>query len=130
MQLEVITPIGTLLKEPVIRIVAEAPGGSFGILPRHADFVSLLAPSILTYETEAGSERYVGINSGTLVKCGDEVLVSVLSAVTSDRLEELGQRVAREFHVLMDEEREARSALARLEAGMARRFLELERKRG
>lgn len=130
MRLKVITPTGTVLNEEVTRIVAEGPDGAFGMLPRHADHVSLLSPGILTYETQGGTERYVGIDSGTLVKCAVEVLVSVLGAVKSDRLEGLGQRVAREFSVQDEEEREARSALARLEAGFVRGFLDLERGRG
>jgi F-type H+-transporting ATPase subunit epsilon len=128
MRLRVITPLDTVLETEVARLVAEAPNGSFGMLPRHADFVSLLVPGILTYETEDGTEHYLGVNSGTLVKCGGEVLVSVLGAVQSDRLEELGGLVAREFRVQDEEEREARSALTRLEAGVLRRFSELGRK--
>ena len=126
MRLEVITPVEVVLDIEVTRIVAEAPGGAFGMLPRHAGFVTLLVPGILTYETDAGRERYVGINSGTLVKCGGEVLVSVLGAVLSDRLETLARRVAEDFKTQDDEERQARSALARLEAGMVRHFQKLE----
>ena len=130
MRLRVITPQRTVLDTEATRIVAEAPDGAFGMLPRHADYVSLLAPGILTYETDDGAEHYVGVNSGTLVKCGAEVLVSVMGAVKSDRLETLGARVAQEFRAEDEEERSARSALTRLEAGMLRRFLELERDGG
>lgn len=129
MRLKVVTPLEIVLDREVIRIVAEAPDGSFGMLPRHADYVSLLAPGILTYETEAGIERYLGVNSGTLVKCGEEVLISVMNAIGSDRLEDLGRRVADEFKAQDEEERTARSALARLEAGMVRGFFDLERER-
>jgi len=126
MRLELITPAEVILDIKVRRIVAEAPDGAFGMLPRHADFVTLLVPGILTYETEDGREGYVGIDSGTLVKCGRVVLVSVLGAVLSDRLEELAQRVAQDFKAQDEEERQARSALARLEAGMVRHFQKLE----
>ncbi|WP_306734203.1 F0F1 ATP synthase subunit epsilon [Marimonas arenosa] len=126
MRLEVITPVEVILDIEATRIVADAPNGAFGMLPRHADFVTLLVPGILTYETEDGREGYVGINSGTLVKCGSEVLVSVLGAVLSDRLEDLAQRVVEDFKTQDEEERQARSALARLEAGMVRHFQKLE----
>lgn len=130
MRLKIVTPLDTVLDTEAVRLVAEAPEGSFGMLPRHADFVSLLAPGILTYETGDGTEHFVGVNSGTLVKCGDEVLVSVLGAVQTDQLEELGDLVEREFRVQDEEERDARAALTRLEAGVLRRFLELEREGG
>ena len=126
MRLRVITPIEVVLDQRVSRVVAEAPDGAFGMLPRHADYVSLLVPGILTYETEEGCERYIGVNSGTLVKCGTQVLVSAMGAVQSDRLEDLVLRVAEDFKAQDEEEREARSALARLEAGMVRHFQKLE----
>lgn len=127
MRLKVITPVKTVLDCDVVRIVAEAPNGSFGMLPQHIDYVSSLVPGILTYETEGGDERFLGVNAGTLVKCGSQVLVSVLGAIVSTRLEELEPRVVAEFRVIDEEERAARSALARLEAGMVRRFFDLER---
>lgn len=130
MRLKVITPVKTVLDCAVLRIVAEAPDGCFGMLPRHIDFVSSLVPGILTYETKDGVERFLGVNTGTLVKCGSEVLVSVLGAIASDRLEQLESRVAAEFRTIDEEERAARSAMARLEAGMVRRFLDLERETG
>ncbi len=63
------------------------------------------------------------------MKCGPEVLVSTRHAVPGDDLATL-RRTVRERYVELDErERSARSALARLEAGVVRRFNEL-RERG
>jgi F-type H+-transporting ATPase subunit epsilon len=89
MRLEVITPMAVCVDRPVRRIVAEAPDGHFGMLPGHVDFVTELVPGILLYETEEGTERFVAVNSGTLVKCGDEVRVAVRGAVEGDDLSEL-----------------------------------------
>lgn len=110
---------------PVRRIVAEGPEGRFGMLPGHIDFVSALVPGILLYETEDGSERFVAVNSGTLVKCSDEVRVAVRGAVEGDDLGALRKRVEAEFRQHDEEERDARAALARLEAGVVRRFRDL-----
>jgi len=125
MQLRVITPMAVRLDLPVRRIVAEAPDGSFGILPGHIDFVSELAPGILLYETEEGAERFVAINSGTLVKCGAQVRVAVRGAFEGDDLSELRARVEADFRRSDEDERASRAALARLEAGMIRRFRDL-----
>lgn len=125
MRLEVITPMAICVDRPVRRIVAEAPDGHFGILPGHIDFVSELVPGILLYETMEGAERFVAVNSGTLVKAGDEVRVAVRGAVDGDDLMELRARVEAEFRQRDEDEREARAALARLEAGMIRRFSKL-----
>jgi len=126
MRLRVILPDRVRLDAEVRRIVAEAPDGSFGILPRHIDFVSELAPGILVYEDVAGVEHYAGIRAGTLVKVGDMVLVSTTNAVVGDDLDTVQRRAVAAFRRAEEGERAARSALARLEAQMVRRFLELE----
>lgn len=125
MRLKVITPMSLCVDRPVQRIVAEAPDGHFGMLPSHVDFVAELVPGILLYETEDGVERFVAVNSGTLVKCGDEVRVAVHGAIEGDDLPELRARVEADFRRRDDDERAARAALARLEASMIRRFREL-----
>lgn len=125
MRLEVITPMAVCVDRPVRRIVAEGPDGRFGMWRGHIDFISALVPSILLYETEDGAERFVAVNSGTLVKCGDEVRVAVRGAVEGDDLGELRERVEAEFRQHDEEERDARAALARLEASMVRRFRDL-----
>jgi F-type H+-transporting ATPase subunit epsilon len=125
MRLEVITPMAICVDRPVRRIVAEAPDGLFGMLPGHIDFVSELVPGILLYETMEGAERFVAVNSGTLVKAGDEVRVAVRGAVDGDDLLDLRARVEADFRQRDEDEREARAALARLEAGMIRRFSKL-----
>jgi F-type H+-transporting ATPase subunit epsilon len=96
------------------------------MLPGHIDFVSELVPGILLYQTEEGAERFVAVNSGTLVKCDDEVRVAVRGAVEGDDLGALRKRVEADFRKHDEEEREARAALARLEASMIRRFRDLE----
>lgn len=125
MRLEVVTPMAVCVDRPVRRIVAEGPDGHFGMLPGHVDYVSDLTPGILLYETDDGAERFVAVNSGTLVKCGDTVRVAVRGAVEGDDLAALRARVEAEFRQHDEEERDARAALARLEAGMIRRFRDL-----
>lgn len=126
MRLEVIVPSQVILDKTVSRIVAEAPDGHFGILPNHGDFVTELVPGILIYEREDGADRFVALHAGTLVKCGDHVRVAVEKAVEGDDLTWLRERVERDFRHQDDDERAARAALARLEAGMIRRFRDLE----
>jgi F-type H+-transporting ATPase subunit epsilon len=125
MQLKIITPMTVYLDRPVRRIVAEGSEGLFGLWPGHIDLVSALVPGILLYETETGAERFVAINSGTLVTCGAVVRVAVRGAVESDDLTDLRRRVEAEFRQHDEDERDAVAALARLEAGMVRRFRDL-----
>jgi F-type H+-transporting ATPase subunit epsilon len=127
MQLEIVTPLQISLHMPVRRIVAEGPDGSFGMLPHHIDFVSQVVPGILVYEDMQGQEHYAAVNSGTLVKCDDLVRIATRSAILGENLDTLEIRMKQEFRQQDEAEREARSALARLEAQMIRHFLDPEK---
>ena len=89
--------------------------------------VQELAPGVLVFEDEAGEVGYFGLDEGVLVKCGEEVSVAARRAVQGRDLAELRRLVEEEFLVFDEEELVARRALARLEAGVVRRMLDLER---
>lgn len=127
MKLVVLVPEARLFDGAVAKVVAEATTGSFALLPRHADLVAPLVPGVLVYETAEGETGYFGVDEGLLVKCADEVSVAVRRAVGGRDLAELRRLVEEEYLALDEEERVARSALARLEAGVVRRMLELDR---
>jgi F-type H+-transporting ATPase subunit epsilon len=126
MRLMVLLPTELLVDEEVVKIVAEAQNGFFGLLPHHVDFVAALVPGVLWFTDGRGREEHVAVDEGLLVKCGDLVRVSVFNAVRGGELGELRDTVASRFRQLDEEQRSARTALGRLEAGALRRFLELE----
>lgn len=126
MRLKIFLPTEVLVDENATKVVAEAENGSFGILPRHIDFVAALVPGVLEYLDADGRERFVGTDHGILVKQGENVLVSTRNAVAGDDLATLRDVVEERFLELDDRERSARSALARLEAGVVRRFIEFQ----
>ena len=125
MRLKVLTPTQTLVDEPAMRVHAEGLEGSFCLLPRHRDWVAALQPGIVSFTTTEGQERFLAVDQGVLTKCGSEVLIAVRRAVREDDLTQLRRVVDNEFRQLDEQERMARSTLARLEAGMIRRFVEL-----
>ncbi|HOW63237.1 MAG TPA: F0F1 ATP synthase subunit epsilon [Candidatus Contendobacter sp.] len=126
MRLKLLTPTETVMDEVVVKINAEGPDGLFCLLPRHRDWVATLVPGILGLTTPDGGEVFVAVDQGVLVKCGDEVLVSVRRAVRDGDLRQLRGVVEARFRRYDDQEKAARSAVARLEAGVIRRFLELQ----
>lgn len=128
MRLRVLLPTEVLVDEDTVKVIAEAANGSFCLLPRHVDFVAALVSGLLFYTTPAGTEKLLAVDEGTLVKCGDEVLVSVLHAACGKDAATLQQQVVTSFQSLDEDERRARSALARLEAATMRQFFELERR--
>jgi F-type H+-transporting ATPase subunit epsilon len=129
LRLKVILPTETLVDEPASKVIAEAQDGAFCLLPRHVDFAAALVPGILIFVNADGAERLLAVDEGTLVKAGDEVRVSIFNAVAGADLGQLRQTVDETFLSLDKHEREARSALARLEAGTLRGFVELEENR-
>jgi len=125
MRLRVILPDQILVDTAITRLVAEAGNGAFGLLPRHVDFVTALVPGVIEYTLLDGEDRFLGSDEGILVKTGRDVLVSVRGCSEGASLEELRALVQERFVHLDARERAARSALARLEAEVARRFVKL-----
>ena len=126
MQLKVLLPTRVLVDEQVTKVTAEAEDGSFCLLPRHVDFVAALVPGLLSFETPEGSEEFLAADEGMLVKCGPEVLVSTRRAVRGADLGALQRTVEQQFRVLDEREKAARTAAAKLEANVVRRFMELK----
>jgi F-type H+-transporting ATPase subunit epsilon len=126
MRLRVLLPTEVLVDENVVKLIAEAENGAFCLLPRHIDFVSALVPGILYFYPPAQGELIAAVAEGVLVKCGREVLVSVLDGVRDTALERLQSLIAERFLTLDEHERKTRTALARLEAGTLRGFRKLQ----
>jgi F-type H+-transporting ATPase subunit epsilon len=125
MKLKILLPGGVLLHEEVKKIIAEAMNGSFCLLPHHIDIVAALVPGILSFVTTGGHEVFLAVDEGVLVKAGTEVLVSSTRAVPGAELGKLKETVERVFRNVDDQEKIARSTMAKLEADLVRGFLEL-----
>jgi F-type H+-transporting ATPase subunit epsilon len=128
MNLKILLPFQIFAeKAGVSRIVAESRAGSFGLLPHRLDCVAALAPGILVYETDSDGEAFVALDEGVLVKTGPDVLVSARRAVAGKDLGELRAVVDKEFLTLNEREQSTRAAVAKMEAGFLRRFVNLQR---
>ncbi len=127
MNLKVLLPFGVFAEATgVSRIVAETLGGSVGLWPHRLDCVAALGPGILTYETDADGEVFVAVDEGVLIKTGGDVLVSVRRALGGKELGQLRESVQREFVTESESEQSVRSVMAKLEAGVLRRFATLQ----
>lgn len=120
-------PARTLYQGKARKVFAVAENGAFGMLPNHVDFVTSLVPSVLILTLENGSEQIFGIDEGILVKKGHQVDIAIRRGVPGENLDSLQESVRRNFVEVDEDERVARSALSRLEAGMVRRFADLQR---
>ena len=127
MQLRVLLPFQVFADiADVLRIVAETPAGSTGLLPHRLDCVTALAPGLLIYETRAHGEVCLAVDEGVLVKAGPQVLVSVRRAMGGSDLSQLRALVEQEYLTLDEDEKSLREASARLESGFLHRFAEFQ----
>jgi F-type H+-transporting ATPase subunit epsilon len=123
MHLKILLPFKVFAEKlDVLRIVAESHSGSFGLLPNRLDCAAALVPGILTYETMDGGEVCLAVDEGVLVKTGREVLISVRDAIGDMDLGELHKVIEQEFLSRHEQEKNVRSALAKLESSFIRRF--------
>ncbi|MHA1547086.1 MAG: F0F1 ATP synthase subunit epsilon [Alphaproteobacteria bacterium] len=118
-------PNSVFFEGPATKLTASAQNGSFGVLPNHIDFVTALVPGVLALIEPEGREQFFGIDEGVIVKQDRMVDICVRRAVRGDDLGALKVTVAKTFVEIDDQERTARTALARLEADMLRRFAQL-----
>ena len=125
MNFKILLPYEVFVHTNVDKVKAEAANGSFCLLPRHIDFVATLVPGLLSVQKNGAPEEYYAMDEGVLVKKGDEVLVSTRNAVSIPDLGKLKGIVEERFKALDDREKKARTAAARLEADIVRRFMEL-----
>jgi F-type H+-transporting ATPase subunit epsilon len=128
MNLKILLPFRVFAeKSSVSRIVAETPGGAFGLLPHRLDCVAELAPGILAYETPAEGEVFVAVDAGILVKTGADVLISVRRAQGGAQLGQLRAAVEQEFLNLDEREKVTRSVIAKMESDLIRRMASFQR---
>lgn len=129
MRLLVTTPIAVIVDARDVRHVrAEDETGSFGILPEHADFITVLAVSVITWRDHRDEEHFVAVRGGVLtVRGGDLVEVATREAVGEETLRRLGQAVLARFREETETEEESRVSATRLHLAAIRqlqRYLE------
>lgn len=125
-QLKIIKPEKILIDEEVDKVIAEGLDGSFCLKPRHIDFVSVLKPGILLYESE-GEEYYMAIDEGILVKYGYDVRVSVLNGIVANNLSELDKTVRDVFYKSEELNKATEFAMKSMEAEMLLHFFEINK---
>lgn len=125
---KILLPAEVFLNKEVNKVVAEAGNGKFCLLPQHIDFVASIVPGVLSLiPQDTGKEEFYAVDVGILTKKGDTVMVSTRNALRIPDLGMLRQVVEEQFKKLDDKEKAARTAAARLEADLVRRFMELKK---
>jgi F-type H+-transporting ATPase subunit epsilon len=132
MKLTVATPLAIVLEaDNVLHLRAEDETGAFGLLPGHADFLTALAVSVVTWRDQHGAEHHVAVYGGMLeARGGDAIVLATREAVFGDDLHRLETEVLVAFRRGIEEERAARTDSERLHLAAIRQichFLKSER---
>lgn len=124
MRFKIFLPATLFLDTEIVKFNGESPAGSFCLLPNHIDYVTALTSGIASYQTKDGTEHFVAVDGGILVKQKKQVSVATRYAVTGE-LGYLRKETDKMLFQVDDHEKMVRSSVARLEAGFLRKFMEL-----
>lgn len=124
MKLVVTTPTEIAVEQDPVRYVrAEDSSGSFGIEPRHADFLTTLIICVVRWRDDHNVEHYVAVRGGVLrVREGEVVEIATREAVVSDNLAHLRDQVLSAMIKNVEVEQSARAGALRLEHAAIRQI--------
>src|SRR6516164_4177852 len=116
MRLTVTTPLAIVVEvDDVAHLRAEDETGAFGILPGHADFLTGLSVSVLSWRNTNGREHHVAVRGGMLeIRGGTTIAVATREAIAGDDLHRLETEVLAAFRRTTEEEKAARIDAQRL----------------
>ena len=129
MKLTVATPLAIIIDtEDVVHLRAEDQTGAFGILRGHADFITVLEISVVTWRDSKGIEHHVAVRGGVLqIERGELISIATREAVQGDDLRRLESEVIAQFRRGLDQERAAHADAERLYLAAMRQIYRLIR---
>jgi F-type H+-transporting ATPase subunit epsilon len=118
------TPLAIIVEaDDVAHLRAEDETGAFGLLPGHADFLTALTVSVVTWRDRHGSEHHVAVHGGMLeVRGGAAIFVATREAVRGDDLHQLETEVLVAFRQRLEDEHIARMDSQRLHLAAIRQI--------
>ena len=125
MRLRIVTPLSVLIDEDGVGALrAEDATGSFGILSHHADFLTRLAISVVSWESGDGARHYCAVRRGVLtVTGGRDIAIATRDAVAGDDLDQLDRTVLDRFRADIEAERTEHIESTRLQLDAIRRIM-------
>jgi F-type H+-transporting ATPase subunit epsilon len=132
MRLVITTPTAIVVDQSDISSVrAEDASGGFGILKGHADLLTALNLSIVSWRDAADRVRYCAVRRGVLsVTDGSEIAIATREAILGDDLDRLEAIVLDEFRKRTDAERASRTHSAQLQMKAIRQIMQYLRPDG
>jgi F-type H+-transporting ATPase subunit epsilon len=124
MRLVVSTPTAIVTDVDHVRhIRAEDETGAFGIMAGHADFLTVLPISVVTWDCGGGAEGFVLVRGGVLSVHGDAIVeIAARGAFSHDELALLGRDAIRDLERADEMEDISRTADTRLHLATMRQI--------
>jgi F-type H+-transporting ATPase subunit epsilon len=125
MRLRIVTPLDVVVDEDgVLALRAEDATGSFGILPRHADFLTGLAISVVGWKGADAKRRFCAVRRGVLsVTGGTDISIATREAIVGADLATLDQTVLARFRADAEAEQIEHVESTRLQLNAIRRIM-------
>jgi F-type H+-transporting ATPase subunit epsilon len=125
MRLSIVTPLAVVVDEDhVLALRAEDATGSFGVLPQHADFLTSLVISVVSWRSSNGTRHYCAVRRGVLsIAGGHDVVIATREAVAGDDLAILDETVLSRFRADIESERTEKVESARLRLNAIRQIM-------
>ncbi len=122
----IITPQAVETVKNISFFRAEDRSGSFGILPRHIEFLTILEPSIAIAVIE-DKEHYYAFNSGVLSFKNNALTITAKEFVQSDNISKLLEMIKHTFKEQEEKERLFRDSIENLQKAFIKKLIDMER---
>jgi F-type H+-transporting ATPase subunit epsilon len=124
-RLRIVTPLSVVIDEDgVLALRAEDATGSFGILPHHADFLTSLVISVVSWESNDETRHHCAVRRGVLsVRGGQDITVATREAMPGDDLATLDKTVLARFRTDIENERTEHVENTRLQLNAIRQIM-------
>ena len=125
MRLRITTPLEVVVDQDGVQALrAEDLSGGFGILGGHADFLTSLAVSVVSWKTTDKTRHFCAVRRGVLsVDGGKDISIATREAVLGDDLATLEETVLARFRADIETERSERVNSTRLELSAIRQIV-------
>lgn len=125
LHLTITTPTTVLVDSAkVVAVRAEDESGGFGILPGHANLLTVLPASVVRWHERSGATRFCAVRGGVLVVSGGErVAIACRQGTMGDDLAQLEKDVREMRRAEAEADKSARVEQMRLHARAVRQLM-------
>lgn len=124
LHLTIATPETAVVEGAARKVRAMDESGSFGLLPGHADLLTVLPSSLVRWEDDQGAVHYCAVRSGVLtVSGGEHVAIACRKALLGDDLHALEAEIEAARTDEEDAERRARVKQTQAHAHAVRQLM-------